>query len=201
MFSFYHEKRSMPPYLELKAEVHRIFDLIKAGEYEPFTSTFTTNEIDGIADQEKRAKMWRLIDDYGITVLDTSPKVERLAVMYIQEGAVTSSWTTDASHIAITAVYGLDFIVSLNFTHIVRAWTVERVRRMNLREGVSPIKEIHAIRLKLQDETASMTEAERIEFINNKGRDALARNGLSSRISNLSANAQGHQILEELNNS
>lgn len=139
MFSFYHEKRTMPPYLELKAEVHRIFDLIKDGEYEPYTSIFTTNEIDSTTDQEKRAKMWKLIDDYGITVLETSPQVEKLAAMYIQEGVVTSSWTTDASHIAITAVYGLDFIVSLNFTHIVRAWTVERVRRVNLREGFNSI--------------------------------------------------------------
>jgi len=31
MFSFYHEKRAMPPYLELRAEVRRIFELIKAG--------------------------------------------------------------------------------------------------------------------------------------------------------------------------
>lgn len=139
MFSFYHEKRTIPPYLELKAEVHRIFDLIKDGEYEPYTSIFTTNEIDSTTDQEKRAKMWKLIDDYGITVLETSPQVEKLAAMYIQEGVVTSSWTTDASHIAITAVYGLDFIVSLNFTHIVRAWTVERVRRVNLREGFNSI--------------------------------------------------------------
>ena len=40
MFSFYYEKRTVPPYLELKAEVHRIFELIKAGEYEPYTSLF-----------------------------------------------------------------------------------------------------------------------------------------------------------------
>ena len=49
-------------------------------------------------------------------------------------------------------------------------------------KALEPIKEIHAIRLKLQDETAGMTEAERIEFINKRGREALARNGLSSRL-------------------
>jgi len=48
--------------------------------------------------------------------------------------------------------------------------------------ALEPVKEIHAIRLKLQDETAGMTEAERIEFINRKGREALARHGLSSRL-------------------
>ncbi|MDR2741741.1 MAG: hypothetical protein LBB98_06255 [Treponema sp.] len=53
-------------------------------------------------------------------------------------------------------------------------------------EALEPVKEIHAIRLKIQDETAGMTTAERINFINNKGREALARHGLSSRIANLS---------------
>jgi hypothetical protein len=33
----------------------------------------------------------------------------------------------------------LDFIVSLNFTHIARAWTIDRVRRVNKREGYQGI--------------------------------------------------------------
>jgi hypothetical protein len=53
-------------------------------------------------------------------------------------------------------------------------------------EALEPVREIHAIRLKIQDETANMTTEERISFINNKGREALARHGLSSRIVNLS---------------
>lgn len=53
-------------------------------------------------------------------------------------------------------------------------------------KALEPIKEIHAIRLKLQDETIDMTEAERIDYINKKGREALDRNGLSARLSNLS---------------
>ena len=45
-----------------------------------------------------------------------------------------STWTTDATHIATATYYGLDFIVSLNFSHIVRPWTIERVRLVNWRE-------------------------------------------------------------------
>ena len=33
-------------------------------------------------------------------------------------------------------------------------------------EALEPVREIHAIRLKIQDETASMTSTERIEFLN-----------------------------------
>ena len=138
MFNFYHEKRTAPPYLELKAEVHRIFDLIKAGEYEPYRSAVTTHEIDNTEDQEKQAKMWNLIGEYGIKVLETSLEAERLAACYIKERVVSPSWKTDAVHIAISVVNGLDFIVSLNFTHIARPWTIERVRRVNMREKLNP---------------------------------------------------------------
>jgi hypothetical protein len=139
MFSFYHEERTAPPYLELKAEVRRIFDLIQAGMYEPYTSIFATNEIDDTEDLKKRDKMWDIINDFGITILETSPKVKRLTDLYLRAGVVSSAWATDAAHIAITTVNSLDFIVSLNFTHIARPWTVEHVRLVNMREGYNPI--------------------------------------------------------------
>ncbi|MFP3041488.1 hypothetical protein LQZ19_06655 [Treponema primitia] len=61
------------------------------------------------------------------------------AALYIAEEAISPAWPSDAAHIAITAVNGLDFIVSLNFTHIARPWTVERVRRVNARENYKSI--------------------------------------------------------------
>jgi hypothetical protein len=134
MFSFYHEERTAPPYPELKAQVHRIFDLIKAGEYEAYTSSLVTDEIANEPNPEKREKMAVLFAEYGIKFLDVTNEVKRLAALYIQEGAISASYETDAAHIAITAVNGLDFIVSLNFTHIVRPWTIEHVRRVNARE-------------------------------------------------------------------
>ena len=41
------------------------------------------------------------------------------------------------------------------------------------------IREIHAIRLKLQDETAGMTPEEHVEHVNKKGKEILARWGLT----------------------
>jgi hypothetical protein len=80
-----------------------------------------------------------LITDYGIKFLGQSDEAERLAALYIQEEAIPAAYPTDAAHIAITAVNGLDFIVSLNFGHIARPWTIERVRRVNVREGYKGI--------------------------------------------------------------
>jgi len=52
--------------------------------------------------------------------------------------------------------------------------------------ALEPIREIHAARLMLQDETAGMTPAEEVAFMNARGRETLARLGLESRIANYS---------------
>jgi hypothetical protein len=138
MFNFYFAP-NMPGYRVLKGQVHQIFDLIKAGEYEPYTSVYVVEELDITAGEEKREQMKGLILDYGVTLLDKSDEVERLADLYVKAGAVPAGYPTDAAHIAITAANGLDFIVSLNFEHIARPWTVERVRLVNIQEGYNPI--------------------------------------------------------------
>jgi hypothetical protein len=139
MFSFYHEERTAPPYLEYKAEVRRIFELIKAGVYEPYTSPYATKEIKNETNEDKQEKMRALIGDYGVIILPITEEIERLAILYVREGAISPAWETDAAHIAAATYNGLDFIVSLNFTHIVRPWTIERVRRVNRREGYQSI--------------------------------------------------------------
>jgi hypothetical protein len=63
----------------------------------------------------------------------------RLSELYINEGAVPPGYPLDALHIALTTVNALDFIVSLNFEHIARTWTIERVSRVNAREGYKSI--------------------------------------------------------------
>ena len=45
--------------------------------------------------------------------------------------------------------------------------------------ALEPIKEMHAIRLKIQDETANMTTTEKIEFLNREAEEFLAPMGKS----------------------
>ena len=139
MFSFYYEDRQHGDYPKYKAQVRKVFDLIKAGEYEPYSSPFAFREIAREPDPAKRQKMTMMAAEYGVTILDESDEVNRIARLYVQEGAISPAWETDAVHIAMTTVNGLDFIVSLNFTHIARTWTIEHVRRVNMREGYQGI--------------------------------------------------------------
>jgi hypothetical protein len=140
MFSFYYGQETTPEYRQYKADARAVFELVKARQYEAYTSALATDEIDGETNQEKRENMWQLIVDYGINVLPADDnETKRLAALYIQEKAIPESHPIDAAHIAVTTVNGLDFIVSLNFTHIARPWTDERVRRVNVREGYQGI--------------------------------------------------------------
>jgi len=139
MFSFYYGSETTQEYRQYKVDCRAVFELIKAGKYEAFTSPLATDELADEPDEDKRFKMLALVSEYGIKVLSLTEETQRLTEMYIKEEVVSPAWETDAAHIAITAVNGLDFIVSLNFTHIVRPWTAERVRRVNFREGYKPI--------------------------------------------------------------
>jgi hypothetical protein len=88
---------------------------------------------------ERRLNMLGLVDEYGITILPADAKTEQLAALYIAEGAVPPGYPEDAAHLAITTLYELDFIVSLNFEHIAREWTLRKVDTVNIREGLKRI--------------------------------------------------------------
>jgi hypothetical protein len=138
MFNFYYAPDA-PGYRVLKGQVHQVFDLIKAGQFEPYTSALAMGEIESDQNKEHREQMEALVTEYQIRLLPITPEVSRLANVYIQAGAIPAGYFTDAAHIAITAINGLDFIVSLNFEHIARPWTVDRVRRVNIQEGLKAI--------------------------------------------------------------
>jgi len=85
--------------------------------------------------------MEALVENYDIEVLPESDEIKRLALVYVSEGVVPEKYMTDATYLA--AVYGLDFIVSLNFRHIVKCRTILETETINLREGYKRVL-IHA---------------------------------------------------------
>jgi hypothetical protein len=139
MFSFYYEERDRPDYIAFRRQTIQVFDLIKTNRYEMYSSSLAVGELLREPNIEKRNKTLRFISNLDINILRETDEIRQLASIYLDEKAVPVSEPIDAMHIAMTAVNGLDFIVSFNFEHIVRAWTIERVRRINLREGYKPI--------------------------------------------------------------
>ncbi|MDR3056617.1 MAG: hypothetical protein LBU84_00570 [Prevotella sp.] len=120
---------------QYRADTEQVWEAIRAGKFTPYTSTYTSQELEDTPDEIYRQKMLRLIPDFGVTVLQPTAAVDRLAGLYITGAAIPVGFYTDALHIAITTVYRLDCIVSLNFRHIVREWTIKKVAEINAREG------------------------------------------------------------------
>jgi predicted nucleic acid-binding protein len=128
---------------QYRADTLQFFREIKAGKFRPFTSEYVLLEIRDTKNAQKRVKMEALVKDYGVEVFPESDEIERLAQVYISSGVIPEKYSTDAFHIAAATVYGLDFIVSLNFHHIVKHKTIIKTGLINLDEGYKPIA-IHA---------------------------------------------------------
>ena len=120
---------------QYKADTLRLFAEIKAGRFLPFTSEYVLDELEDTKNAEKLKKMKTLITDNAIEVLPGNDKIMRLADLYIASNIIPEKYSTDAIHIAAATVAGLDFIISLNFRHIVKHKTIFETEFINTREG------------------------------------------------------------------
>lgn len=115
-------------------DVIKLFDAIRAGEFETYTSDYVIRELRN-APEPKRSKMLALIDDYKIKSLDFNSKVIRLGELYMEKGIIPSSQRFDSMHVAMASVYEIDCIISYNFQHINRNKTKLLTASVNKEEG------------------------------------------------------------------
>jgi len=120
---------------QYKADTLKLFVEIKAEKFRPFTSDYVILELDGTKEAGKLKQMRTLIADYGITVIPASEEIKRLSEVYITEGIIPEKYSTDALHIAAATVANLDYVISLNFRHIVKHKTIIGTEIINAREG------------------------------------------------------------------
>jgi hypothetical protein len=121
-----------------KADTLRLFEEIRAGKFTPFTSGYVLDELEAATDPLREDRI-RLIKEYGVEIIPASDEAKSLATAYIKAGIIPPAYGTDSFHIAAATVKGLDFIVSLNFRHIVKRKTIEEVELINFREGYKRI--------------------------------------------------------------
>ena len=124
---------------QYKEDTLRLFMEIRAGKFRPFTSEYVVRELENTTDKDKLAKMKALISDYNITVLQSSVEVKRLADVYTSAGIIPKRYDADALHLAAATIAGLDYVVSLNFKHIVKHKTMIETELINAREGFKRI--------------------------------------------------------------
>jgi len=123
---------------QYRTDTLRLFAEIRGGKFRPFTSEYVTQELEAATDSLRDDRL-RLINEYGVEVIPASDEAKSLAMAYIKSGIIPQTYGTDGFHIAAATVKGLDFIVSLNFRHIVKRKTIEEVELINFREGYKKI--------------------------------------------------------------
>ena len=129
---------------QYRADTLRLFAEIKAGKFRPFTSEYVIQELEAATDSKREDRL-QLIEEYEVEVIPASDDAERLAKLYVKERVIPEKYPTDALHIAAVTVTGLDFIVSLNFQHIVKRKTIIETEIINAREGFRRVF-IHTLR-------------------------------------------------------
>ena len=133
MFNYYFDTER-----DAHADTVKLFDEIKAGKYEAYTSVHVIDEL-GEAKEPKRSSMLNLIKYYNINVLDYSDEARDLADIYVNEGVIPASKRLDSLHIAIATVNELEYIFSFNFQHINRVKTKTMTNLINSRESYKSI--------------------------------------------------------------
>jgi predicted nucleic acid-binding protein len=92
VFNFYYVDKDS----KKKDDTHKLFDAIKKGKYEVYTSQYVRDEIVG-ASTEKYKKMRELLEKYTQDTVPFSKEVNDLAEIYIANGLIPLKYKTDAS--------------------------------------------------------------------------------------------------------
>ena len=120
------------------ADTVRLFEKIRAGEYEAYTSGYTVVELLN-ASEPKQSKMLALIDEYNITVFPITEESDLLADLYVSEGIIPAKFRLDGAQIAISSIHGMDYVLSYNYQHINRAKTKLLTDRINNKNGYGSV--------------------------------------------------------------
>jgi hypothetical protein len=67
-------------------------------------------------------------------------EMTKLAEKYMEQKIVSENYYSDALHIAVATVIGVDVLVSWNFKHIVNLDKIKLFNSVNLREGYNALE-------------------------------------------------------------
>ena len=104
----------------------------RRSEFELYISQFVLDEV-GAGDAEAAKERLAILNP--LPLLDVSDAVLELAAAILQEGVIPAKAARDAAHIAISAVHGIDFLLTWNCAHIANAQIVKRVQAICTRHG------------------------------------------------------------------
>jgi len=115
-----------------------LWEEIKQGKYDVYISDIGLREI-GNCRGEKFDILADYLNSIKYSLITTTLEIEELADKIIQFGVLSRNQLDDCLHIAAAVVSDCNIIVSWNFSHIVKAKTINGVRTVNLMNGYNTI--------------------------------------------------------------
>ena len=119
---------------EKRAITHKLWDKIKANEFDVVLSNIDFAEIDD-CDEKKKAILYDYLSqiDYSEVVVDE--RTIKIAERFVDLNILKQTSFDDCQHIAAAITSGSDAIVSWNFKHIVNHKTMMGVKAVTALEG------------------------------------------------------------------
>ncbi len=111
-----------------RAESDRL--LRNKGKFNFFVSGAVLDEIEA-APAAVRETVNAVLDTAAPTVLENNAEVVALASAYVERGVFSRRYLSDALHVACASFYGIPYVVSYNFRHIVRPRTRNLIKPVN----------------------------------------------------------------------
>lgn len=107
----------------------------RRADYELFVSEVVISEA-AIGDPDLARQRVEICDD--LQLLAISDEAERLAPLLLKAAGMARNAETDALHVAVAAVHGMDYLLSWNCTHIANATIRRAIDRQCRASGYEP---------------------------------------------------------------
>ena len=124
--------------LEWVEETHKLWNRIKAGNYDVVISAVTTRELD-LCLEPKRTVLSDYLKQIKYTLVPLDENMLIIANKIIELGVLKQKSIDDCQHIAAAIVSGCNIIVSWNFKHIVNHKTIQGVKAVTAMTGFPEI--------------------------------------------------------------
>jgi predicted nucleic acid-binding protein len=120
------------------ADTHKLWERIKAGEYEVVISDVVIGEIEQCGDT-KRDTLFSYLAEIQYSIVTVDDRALEIAGRFVDLGILRQKNFNDCRHIAAAIVSGCNMIVSWNFKHMVNHKTVMGAKAVTALEGYDDI--------------------------------------------------------------
>lgn len=119
--------------LEFSQWSSQLFELFRHGKKIAVVSDVTLAELEFAPDAVR--EIIELLPAESKESILKDKLCEKLAELYVNDGAITRRFYEDALHIALATIHQVDVLVSWNFKHIVNLDRIRKYNSVNLKHG------------------------------------------------------------------